>query len=146
MAKVTRGKGPAGPSSATPQQPTGPVQATPSAKAPVQEDSFSQAAQGLLNYKSSPLVSGAMKIFGDNVVLPSNLTDPNNPRNDAKYLRLLSAVLGLDELERYFQTLEGKEQEDYLAHKAEQRERHLEKKAREREEREQGGEEETTHS
>lgn len=75
-----------------------------------------------------------MKIFGDNVILPSGLTDSQNPQNDAKYFRLLSAVLGLDELESYFQTLEGDKKEEYLAHKADQRERRLEKLAREKEE------------
>ncbi|MDX1386036.1 MAG: hypothetical protein R3257_00495, partial [bacterium] len=114
-------KGPSAPNSSTSAaapQPTGPVQATPTAKAPpAPADGFSQAAQGLLAYKSSPLASGAMKIFGDNVILPANLTDPNNPANDPKYLRLLSAVLGLDELERYFTTMDEKKQGEYLERK-----------------------------
>ncbi len=81
-----------------------------------------KAAQGLLSYSSSRLVSGALQIFGDSVVLPSNLTDPNNPKNDVKYLHLLSAVLGMEELERYFFTLGEKDQEAYWEHKEKQRE------------------------
>lgn len=129
--------GPKGTSSTAAPQPTGPVQATPAAKAPppADLDGFSQAAKGLLAYKSSPLASGAMKIFGDSVILPANLTDPKDPRNDPKYLRLLSAVLGLDELERYFYTLDGKKQQEYLEHKAKQREEKLRQKEEERRQR-----------
>ncbi len=130
--KVTGSKGA---SSTAAPQPTGPVQATPAAKSPppAELDGFAQAAKGLLAYKSSPLASGAMKIFGDNVILPAHLTDPDDPRNDPKYLRLLSAVLGLDELERYFVTLDGKKQEEYLIHKAKQREEKLKRDEEERE-------------
>lgn len=128
--------GPKGPASSSSPQPTGPVQATPAAKAPppAELDGFAQAAKGLLAYKSSPLASGAMKIFGDSVILPAHLTDPKDPRNDPKYLRLLSAVLGLDELERYFFTLDGKKQEEYLVHKAKQREEKLKRDEEEAEE------------
>ncbi|MDX1387163.1 MAG: hypothetical protein R3257_06200, partial [bacterium] len=75
--KVSGPKGPTGPSTSSSPQPTGPVQATPSAKAPpAVQDGFAKAAQGLFAYKSSPLTSGALRIFGDNVILPANLTDP----------------------------------------------------------------------
>ncbi len=68
-------------------------------------DGFQKAAQGLLGYKSSPLMSGAYKIFSDAVVLPANLLNTADPENNAKYLRLLAAVWGMDEVEKYFQTL-----------------------------------------
>lgn len=134
MAKVTGPTGPQGP------QPTAPAEAKPAAGKPVApapktpDDGFTKAAGGLLGYKSSPLVSGAMKIFADGVVFPQGLIDPKDPRNDPKYLRLLAAVLGLDDLERHFHTLEGEEQEEYLEYKAEQREKKLAKIEEEKEE------------
>jgi len=137
MAKVT---GPAGPQGSQPtaapetatkaaQTPTTPATAKPA------DDGFSRAASGLLGYKSSPLVSGAMKIFADGVMFPPNLLDPKDGKNDPKYLRLLAAVLGLDDLERHFFTLEGEEQEEYWEHKADQRERKLAKVEEEKQER-----------
>ena len=111
----------------------------------VPPDGFSQAAGGLIGYKSSPLVSGAVKIFSDGVVFPPNLLDTKDARNDPKYLRLLAAVLGLDDLEHYFYSLEGEKQEEYLAHKAKQREEKWAKVEKEKEEkrrRKQGASEE----
>jgi len=137
-------KGSRGSSSSAAPQPTGPVQATPAAKspAPADADGFAQAAQGLLAYKSSPLASGAMKIFGDSVVLPSNLTDPDNPANNPKYLRLLSAVLGLDDLERYFVTRDEEKQKEYVERKEKRRqERILEKEAEKKQREEEDNEE-----
>ena len=106
---------------------------TPSSKS---TGAFSQAAGALLSYKSSssPLVSRAVKIFSDGVMFPQNLLDVKDARNDPKYLRLLAAVLGLDELEHYFFSLEGEKQEEYLAHKAKQREEKWAKIEREKEE------------
>jgi len=138
MAKVT---GPAGPQgsqpTAAPETATKAAQTTtPStaANAKPADDGFSRAASGLIGYKSSPLVSGAMKIFADGVMFPPNLLDSKDAKNDPKYLRLLAAVLGLDDLERHFFTLEGEEQEEYWEHKAEQRERKLAKVEEEKEE------------
>ena len=88
-------------------------------------DSLQKAAQGLIGYKSSPLMSGAYKIFSDGVVLPSNLLNTADPQNDAKYLRLLAAVWGMDEAEKYFQTL-TEEQEN--KRKVERDERQRKKK------------------
>ncbi|HEX5033924.1 MAG TPA: hypothetical protein VFW62_05540 [bacterium] len=136
MVKVTGPTGQQAPAPAAPSD--APVQpgATKDAAAPAKPaaDAFAQAAGGLLGYKSSPLVSGAVKIFSDGVMFPPNLVDPKDPRNDPKYLRLLAAVLGLDELEHYFYSLEGEKQEEYLAHKAKQREEKLAKVEREKEE------------
>lgn len=137
MVKVTGPTGPQGTPAATPADAKAPAEkAAPGAgtlgKPPA--DGFSQAAGGLLGYKSSPLVSGAVKIFSDGVVFPPNLIDPKNPRNDPKYLRLLAAVLGLDDLEHYFYSLEGEKQEEYLAHKAKQREEKWAKVEKEKEE------------
>jgi hypothetical protein len=138
MVKVTGPTGPQGTpaaapadAKAAPQAPAAPGAQTP---AKVPPDGFSQSAGGLLGYKSSPLVSGAVKIFSDGVVFPPNLLDTKDARNDPKYLRLLAAVLGLDDLEHYFYSLEGEKQEEYLAHKAKQREEKWAKVEREKEE------------
>ena len=135
MVKVTGPTGQPAPASATPSEATPKDAAKDAPAAPAKPaDAFAQAAGGLLGYKSSPLVSGAVKIFSDGVMFPPNLVDPKDPRNDPKYLRLLAAVLGLDELEHYFYSLEGEKQEEYLAHKAKQREEKLAKVEREKEE------------
>jgi len=148
MAKVSGSKRTRAPSSAIAPQPVDAgdgVEATQEAQAAKSgtQDGFSQAAKGLLAHKNSPLVSGAMKIFGDSVVLPANLTDEKNPQNDPKYLRLLSAVLGLDELERHFTTMEETKHQEYLERKAQKRkvkwakiEKEKEEKRRQKKERE----------
>ncbi|MCB1214584.1 MAG: hypothetical protein KDK66_03815 [Deltaproteobacteria bacterium] len=112
------------------------VEQTTPAQPKASPDSFSQASKLNLGSASSMLKNamGAMKLFGDNVILPSSLTDPNNPANDSNYLRLFAAVLGLDDLEKYFFTLEGEEQEAYLEHKADQ----LKVKRRQEEEEKEG--------
>jgi hypothetical protein len=136
MVKVTGPAGPQTPAPATPSDVSAKdaAEGAPATPAKPAADAFAQAAGGLLGYKSSPLVSGAVKIFSDGVMFPPNLVDPKDPRNDPKYLRLLAAVLGLDELEHYFYSLEGEKQEEYLAHKAKQREEKLAKVEREKEE------------
>lgn len=137
MVKVTGPTGPQGTPAAAPTEakPASETTAAPGAAAPAKApDGFSQAAGGLLGYKSSPLVSGAVKIFSDGVVFPPNLLDTKDARNDPKYLRLLAAVLGLDDLEHYFYSLEGEKQEEYLAHKAKQREEKWAKVEKEKEE------------
>lgn len=83
------------------------------AKTPAGEvipDAYQKAAQGMIGYKSSPLISGAYKIFTDGIVFPPNLLTTADPANDAKYLRLLAALWGMDDLEKYFHTL-NEEQE-----------------------------------
>lgn len=51
------------------------------------------------------ILRGAAALFrGMGVSFPPNLLDANNPNNDPKYMRLLAAVLGLDELSEYFHT------------------------------------------
>jgi hypothetical protein len=134
MVKISETKGPVSP--VTPEGPAaaGSVPAGAPAKPAMADDGLSQKAKGFLGYKRSPLVSGALKIFGDGVVLPSQLTDPKNPANDLKYLRLLAAVLDLPELERHFFALEGEEQTSYLEHKAQLREARWEKIEKEKEE------------
>jgi len=136
MVKVTGPTGQQAPASSKPAEVSAKDAAPGASAAPAKPvpDAFAQAAGGLLGYKSSPLVSGAVKIFSDGVMFPPNLVDPKDPRNDPKYLRLLAAVLGLDELEHYFYSLEGEKQEEYLAHKAKQREEKLAKVEREKEE------------
>jgi len=143
MAKVSGSKGSVRGPSTPSAQPTAPAAATPSAPTAAAHDGISEAAKGLLGYKSSRLVSGALKIFGDSVVLPANLTDPKDPRNDVKYLRLVSAVLGLDELERHFYTMDEKKQKEYLEYKAKQREEKWAKKEEEKEEKRRRREEES---
>jgi hypothetical protein len=152
MVKVTGPTGPQGPQPTAPAEthpadPSKPSSAVTQQSGKAMEDGFQRGPAGLMGYKSSPLVSGAMKIFSDGVMFPPNLLDPNDPKNDPKYLRLLAAVLGLEELERHFYTLEGEEQEAYWEHKAEQRERKLakieeEKQEKKRQREEGGGDEE----
>ncbi len=76
----------------------------------VMPDAYQKAAQGILGYKSSSLIPGAYKIFTDGIVFPPNLLTTADPANDAKYLRLLAALWGMDDLEKYFHTL-NEEQE-----------------------------------
>jgi hypothetical protein len=119
----------------TAPEPSGPVDSTPTAEEQAKQASgFSQVARNLLAHSKSPLVSGALKIFGDNVVLPANLTDPQNPSNDVKYFHLLSAVLGLSDLERYFLTLDEQKHQAFLEKKEGRRHEILAQREREREE------------
>jgi hypothetical protein len=136
---VSKVRGPRGPTTATPvsaPEPSQPVDSTPEAGEPAKPSSgFSQIARNLLTSRQgSPLVSGALKIFGDNVILPANLTDPKNPSNDVKYLHLLSAVLGLDELERYFLTLDDQKHQAFLEKKEGRRQEILSEMRRRQEE------------
>ena len=136
---VEKVRGPRGPTTATPAtapEPSQPVDSTSEAGEHAKQTSgFSQIARNLLSSRQgSPLVSGALKIFGDNVVLPTNLTDPQNPKNDVKYLHLLSAVLGLDDLERYFLTLDDQKHQAFLEKKEGRRQEILSQREREREE------------
>jgi len=96
------------PSSSPSKSGTNPVASAPANK--VSADAYQNAAQELINYKSSPLLSGASKIFSDGVVFPAHLLDTRDATNDAKYLRLLAAVMGFDEIERYFNTTETDEE------------------------------------
>src|SRR4029434_4343076 len=101
------------------------VSAKGAEKAPVDPaaaDALQKAAQGLLSYKSSPLMSGAFKIFSDGVVFPPHLIDSKDPRNDPKYLRLLAAVLGMDDLERYFYTLNDEQEAERKVQREKERE------------------------
>jgi hypothetical protein len=144
MAKVGKTTSPSQVASSTPSEGKGaPKAASSNPPAKTSDDAFTKAMGGLLSYKSSRLFSGAMKILSesgellpDKVLFPPHLTDPNDPRNSPKYLRLLAAIFGLDELESYFYSLEGKKQEEYLERKSKQREATLEKKAKEKEEKE----------
>lgn len=135
--KVSRNKGPALPNAPVTSEPeaaaeSAAAKATDSASSHAgSEDGFTRAAQGLLAHRSSPLMSGAMRILaGDGVMFPAGLTDPKSPANDAKYLRLLAAVVGLDELERYFKTREEKEQLEYIKRKEKRRQERLAQKQR----------------
>lgn len=125
---VTKVKDPALPALPQDAKPAAATSKVDAAKAPPQEgipDAYQKAAQGLLGYKSSPLISGAYKIFTDGIVFPPNLMSTADPTNDAKYLRLLAALWGIDDLEKYFQTL-TEEQEN--KRKVERDERQRKKK------------------
>lgn len=128
--KVSRNKGPALPNAPTTNESDAPEPVNPQKSTGAGgEDGFTKAAQGLLAHRSSPLMSGAMKILGSGgVVFPAGLTDPKNPQNDAKYLRLLAAVVGLDELESYFKTREEKDQLDYIKRKEKRRQERMAQK------------------
>lgn len=95
--------------------PASEAKAASAAKAPTQghlPDSLQKAAQGLLGYKSSPLGSGAYNIFSDGVVFPANLLNTADPTNDSKYLRLMAALWGMDDIEKYFQTLTDEQEKE----------------------------------
>ncbi len=133
-------KGPSSPASPQVTTPTGSTVGAPvkSEEAPPADptltDAYQKAAQGILSYKSSPLVSGAYKIFSDGIVFPPNILDIKDPRNDPKYLRLLAAAFGLDELERYFFTLDDEGQEKLkkvMEEKREKRKKNQEEKSEE---------------
>ena len=132
-------KGPASPGGPQVTTPTGATVGAPtkteepdSAGDASSADSFQKAAQGLLSYKTSPLATGAYKIFSDGVVFPQNLLDIKDARNDPKYLRLLAALLGLDDLERYFLTMsEEAEAERNVKRALRQEEREREKEEQE---------------
>ena len=57
-----------------------------------------------------PFLSGAANLFTDSVVFPAELLDPHNPANDSKYLHLLTAVLGLKDMEHFFASPEQLEE------------------------------------
>lgn len=46
----------------------------------------------------SPQFRGAASLFTNHSYFPPELLDPNNPKNDANYLCLLAAILGIDDL------------------------------------------------
>ncbi len=105
---MTKVKGPTQappPEASVPPAEAKPTNASKASTQALPPDAYQKVAQSLLGYKSSPLVSGAYKIFSDGVVFPSNLLNTADPENDAKYLRLLAALWGMDDLEKYFQTL-----------------------------------------
>lgn len=83
------------------------------------------AAKALKDYQKirsklkQPFMKGAAGLFTDNIVFPSELLDPNDPANDPKYLHLLFAVFGLKELERFFATVEQREEEEDLEEEGE---------------------------
>lgn len=91
-------EGPKGPS-APAQPPSGIV--NPEAVAKAVKD-----YQSLERKLKRPFVSGAAGLFTDKIVFPADLLDPNNPANDPRYLHLLTAVLKLTPLIRYFGTPE----------------------------------------
>lgn len=66
--------------------------------------------QKIRNKLKQPFMKGAVGLFTDNIVFPSELLDPNDPANDPKYLHLLFAVFGLKELERFFAAVEQREE------------------------------------
>ncbi len=69
------------------------------------------AAKDIVGYRPSLLASGAFKIFDDGIIFPPNLLDVNNPENNPKYFRMLAAVFGLEDYERYFYTGNEKDEE-----------------------------------
>lgn len=91
-----------------------PAQTASAAQAPVL--SPEAIAEAVRKYKKlreqlkNPLKAGASGLFTDNITFPAELLDPNDPANDPKYLHLLFAMFGLQELERYFATPEQEEE------------------------------------
>ncbi|MBL7684465.1 MAG: hypothetical protein JNK65_00305 [Deltaproteobacteria bacterium] len=98
--------------SETTQQQTKTVKASSAGENEIVADGYQKVAQGMLGYKSSPLMSGAYKIFTDGIVFPPHLLDTKDPTNDTKYLRLLAAIFGIDEMEKYFLTMSEEKEEE----------------------------------
>lgn len=65
-----------------------------------------------LQSRLKPMLTGAAGLFAENVNFPAELLDPSNPINDPKYLHLLSAMLGLKDLEKFFASQEQKVEKD----------------------------------
>lgn len=87
-----------------------------------QGSSFIHGGKGQAGSNSGGLMrSGAMGIFSDGIIFPQNLLDTHNPQNDPKYLRLLSAALGMSDLEWHFKTREEEDQEEYILRKEKRR-------------------------
>lgn len=80
------------------------TQATPNVVNPEAVAKALKDYQKLKKNLRKPFMRGAAGLFTDNVVFPGDLMDLQNPANDPKYLHLLSAVLGLQDLERFFST------------------------------------------
>jgi hypothetical protein len=118
VTKVKTPTTPATPQTTSPVEPstTPPAKASSSGSEPL-PDAYQKAAQGLLGYKSSPLVSGAYKIFSDGIVFPPNILDTQSAKNDPNYLRLLAAIFGFEEFERFFDLTGGDEMRERKAKK-----------------------------
>jgi len=103
------------PSPAPTQAPKGAPTSTQAPSGIVNPEAVAKAVkdyQSLERKLKKPFMSGAAGLFADKVVFPGDLLDPTNPANDPKYLHLLTAVLKLTPLTRYFATGEQAEEMD----------------------------------
>ncbi len=78
------------------------------AQSKVQQE-LKKSIDDIFNYKNAAF--SGMKLFSDGIVFPGNILDTNDPRNNPKFARLLAAVYGLAEFERYFD--EGSEDDEW---------------------------------
>lgn len=63
-----------------------------------------------------PWLAGAASLFEDSTIFPADLLDPQDPANDPRYLHLLCALFGLEEMEKMLATAEQiQESEENIA-------------------------------
>lgn len=61
----------------------------------------------------SPQFRGAAHLFADHSYFSPELLDPDNPKNDANYLRLLAAILGIDDLYDFARFADDRDDESF---------------------------------
>jgi len=88
--------------------PSTPTSAPNAASSQVQKE-LKKSINDLIGYKNSPF--SGLKLFSDGVIFPGNILDTSDAKNDPKFARLLAAVYGLAEFERYFD--EGSEDDEW---------------------------------
>lgn len=110
-------------------------QSNKSPKAQGPQDSFQGAQASSLLKSSGFLSSGAMKVFShDGVTFSANLLDIHDPQNDSKYLRLMAAALGMEDLEWHFKTWEEERHSEWVEKKEHRRIEREEEREREQQE------------
>ena len=93
-------------------------------------DGFEGRLPPQIGTKPNQFMGGAFKVFGDGILFPSNLLDVSHSANNPRYLRLLAAVLGMDDLEWHFKTLAEEDHQAYVERKAKRRLERLEEEER----------------
>ncbi|MBF0491973.1 MAG: hypothetical protein HQM15_04255 [Deltaproteobacteria bacterium] len=94
------------PNEAAPQKA---ISLAPNAASSRIQQELKKSIDDIFNYKNAPF--SGMKLFSDGIVFPGNILDTKDEKNDPKYMRLLAAMYGLAEYERYFN--EGQEDDEW---------------------------------
>ncbi len=135
-------RGPKGPGITTGIPADQASQSSKSTKPQGAQDQFQSSQASSLLKSSGFLSSGAMKVFSyDGVTFPANLLDIHDPQNDSKYLRLMAAALGMEDLEWHFKTWEEERHSEWVEKKEHRRMEREEEREREQQEQEESEEE-----